>query len=112
MPRPDRHVFVCLNDRPQGAAGAGKPSCGARGGPEVYTALQRAVGARPELWGRVAVTSCGCLGPCFEGPNLVVYPDGVWYAAVAPADAEEIVERHLAGGQIVERLRYQFPDDE
>lgn len=112
MPRPDRHVFVCLNDRPPGPELAGKPSCGARGAPEVYMALQRAVGARPDLWGRVAVTSCGCLGPCFEGPNLVVYPDGVWYAAVAPADAEEIVERHLVGGQIVERLRYQFPDDE
>jgi (2Fe-2S) ferredoxin len=107
MPRPDRHVFVCLNDRPIG----GKPSCGARGGAEVYAALQREVGARPDLWGRVAVTSCGCLGPCFEGPNLVVYPDGVWYAAVTPADATEIAERHLVSGQIVERLRYQFPED-
>jgi (2Fe-2S) ferredoxin len=108
MPRPERHVFVCLNDRPIG----GKPSCGARGGPEVYSALQRAVGARPELWGRVAITSCGCLGPCFEGPNLVVYPEGVWYAGVGPAEVAELVDGHLVGGQVVERLRYQFPDDE
>ena len=77
----------------------------------MYSALQRAVGARPELWGRVAVTSCGCLGPCFEGPNLVVYPEGVWYAAVGAADAQEIVDRHLAAGEIVERLRYQFPEE-
>ena len=104
---PPRHVFVCLNERPVG----GKPSCGAAGRAELFSALQRAVGARPELWGRVAVTSCGCLGPCFEGPTLVVYPDAVWYAGVGAADAEEIVERHLVGGQPVERLRYQFPDE-
>jgi (2Fe-2S) ferredoxin len=106
MPRPERHVFVCLNDRPVGA----KPSCAARGASELYQALQRAVGARPELWGRVAITSCGCLGPCFEGPNLVVYPEAIWYAGVGADDAEELVERHLCGGQPLERLRYTFPE--
>ena len=78
----------------------------------MYSALQRAVGARPELWGRVAVTSCGCLGPCFEGPNLVVYPEGVWYAGVGPAEVAEIIDGHLVGDKVVERLRYQFPEDE
>jgi hypothetical protein len=37
---------------------------------------------------------------------VVVYPDGVWYAAVTPADAGEIVECHLFRGQPLERLRY------
>ena len=108
MPRPERHLFVCLNERPTG----GKPSCGARGSAELFAALQRAVGARPELWGRVAVTSSGCLGPCFEGPSAVVYPDGVWYCGARATDAEEIVDTHLLRGQVVERLRYEFPDDD
>ena len=108
MPRPDRHVFVCLNERPV----SGKPSCTARGGAEIYQALQRELGARPDLWGRVAITSCGCLGPCFEGPNLVVYPEGVWYAGVEVKDVDEIVETHLVGGQVVDRLKYVFEDDQ
>lgn len=108
MPAPQRHVLVCVNERPVG----GKPSCGARGGPAVFAALLRAVGREESLWGKVAVTGCGCLGPCFEGPTLVVYPEGVWYAGVAPADAEEITREHLVGGRPVERLRYVFPDED
>ena len=78
----------------------------------MFAALQRAVGSRPELWGEVAVTSSGCLGPCFEGPTVVVYPEGVWYCGLRPEDAEEIVAGHLVGGVPVERLRYRFPGDE
>ena len=45
----------------------------------------------------VLVTPCGCLGPCFDGPNAVVYPDGVWYAGLEPGDAASLAE-HLIGG--------------
>jgi (2Fe-2S) ferredoxin len=100
MTPPKLHLFVCQNERPVG----GRPSCAARGGDAVLSALQRAVASDPESWGQVAVTPCGCLGPCFEGPVVVVYPEGVWYAGVTPADAAEIVERHLRGGAPVERL--------
>jgi hypothetical protein len=41
---------------------------------------------------------------------MVVYPDGIWYAAVTPADVPEILESHLLGGQPVERLRYDPPE--
>ena len=78
MPKIERHFFVCTNARPIG----GKPSCGARGAAEVLTALQEGLGKHPELWGKVAVTPSGCLGPCFEGPTVVVYPEAVWYVGV------------------------------
>lgn len=45
----------------------------------------------------VLVTPCGCLGPCFDGPNAVVYPDGVWYAALEVEDAGQLTQ-HLIGG--------------
>jgi (2Fe-2S) ferredoxin len=106
MTQPKLHLFVCQNDRPVG----GRPSCAARGSGEVLAALQRAVGNDPELWGKVAVTPCGCLGPCFEGPALVVYPEGIWYAGVTPADVDELVRVHVKGGAAVERLR--LPSDD
>ena len=46
------------------------------------------------------VTPCGCLGPCFDGPNAVVYPDGVWYAGLAADDAPGLVE-HLVDGVVL-----------
>jgi len=45
----------------------------------------------------VLVTSCGCLGPCFDGPNAVVYPDGIWYAGLDETDAPSLVD-HLIDG--------------
>jgi len=87
-----RHVFVCANARPDG----GRPSCSGRGGAELCRSLTRAVLARG-LGATVAVTTSGCLGPCFDGPNLVIYPDGIWYQAVELGDVDGIVE-HLAGG--------------
>lgn len=45
----------------------------------------------------VLVTPCGCLGPCFDGPTAVIYPDGVWYGGLLPEDAPRLVD-HLADG--------------
>jgi len=102
----ERHFFVCQTSRPPEA----KPSCGARGAANVFNALQEGLGAHPDLWGRVAVTASGCLGPCFDGPTIVVYPEGVWYAAVKAEDVAEIIESHMVGGRPVERLLYRWPE--
>ena len=75
----------------------------------VHAALKSAVRAT-ELASRVRVNHSGCFSQCGNGPMMVVYPDGVWYAAVTPADVPEILESHLLGGQPVERLRYDPPE--
>jgi (2Fe-2S) ferredoxin len=100
-----RHFFVCVNERPPG----GKPSCGGRGSTEILHALERGLAAHPEAWSEAAVTATGCLGPCFDGPTVVVYPEGIWYAPVRLEDVDEIVREHLVGGRPVERLRYHWP---
>lgn len=100
-----RHFFVCQTKR----AAGGKPSCGNRGSEEVLNRLMESLGEHPELWDEVAVTASGCLGPCHDGPTMVVYPEGFWYAPVRPEDLQEIVDSHLVRGQAVERLRYRFP---
>jgi len=52
----------------------------------------------------------GCPGFCEVGPIIVVYPDEVFYCRLKPKDMTELVEKHLVGGEIVERLLYKGPD--
>jgi len=54
--------------------------------------------------GGVRVNASGCLDRCEDGPTVVVYPEGVWYSYVDEEDVREIVESHLARGEVVERL--------
>ncbi len=95
-----RHVFVCENRRPEGSP---RGCCASRGGAQVREALKEALRARG-LQARIRANSAGCLDACEQGVAMVVYPEGVWYARVTPADVPEIVERHLVGGKPVERL--------
>jgi (2Fe-2S) ferredoxin/2-polyprenyl-3-methyl-5-hydroxy-6-metoxy-1,4-benzoquinol methylase len=57
----------------------------------------------------VQVTACGSLGLCEHGPNMVVYPEGVWYSGVGEADVPEIVRSHFQEGTPVARLAQTDP---
>ncbi len=94
-----RHVFVCLQKKPPGM-----PSCGSQGSEQIFMKFQEALMSKPELMAKMAVTPTGCLGPCMFGPTVVVYPDAVWYGKVTPDDVNEIIEKHIIGGEPVERL--------
>ncbi len=100
MAAPKRHVLVCTQVRPAG----GQPSCGGRGSTEIAAALHRALAKDPVAVAEIAVTATACLGPCFDGPTVVVYPEAVWYVGVTVADVDELVESHLLGGRPVRRL--------
>jgi (2Fe-2S) ferredoxin len=56
------------------------------------------------LDGEVQVTTCGSIGLCERGPNMVVYPEGVWYSGVKVEDVPEIVREHFGRGKVVRRL--------
>jgi (2Fe-2S) ferredoxin len=62
-----------------------------------------------QLFGKVFLTKTHCLGPCQFGAAMVVYPEGTWYGRVGLEDAEEIVEKHLIGGEPVKRL--ELPEE-
>ena len=97
------HVFVC----------SGK-SCSARDSAEVKDAFERELCARGILFGRevkgknprgsIVLTECASVGFCSIGPAVMVYPDGIWYAQVQASDVPEIIDEHLLGGRVVERL--------
>jgi len=92
------HVYVCDQKKPDGA-----PCCSANGSAKVIEALRREIG-RQGLGADVQVTTCGSLGLCERGPNMVVYPEGVWYSGVHPEDVPELVSEHFGGGKVVARL--------
>jgi (2Fe-2S) ferredoxin/predicted O-methyltransferase YrrM len=92
------HVFICNQNKPEGA-----PCCAAHGSARVIDALRSAI-AKQGLGDRVQVTLSGSIGLCERGPNMIVYPEGVWYSGVRPEDVDEIVREHFGSGRVVTRL--------
>jgi (2Fe-2S) ferredoxin len=41
--------------------------------------------------GKVRISTSGCLGLCAKGPNVIIYPQKVWFSEVFPDDVVEIV---------------------
>ena len=52
----------------------------------------------------VRVIQTGCFGLCAKGPIVIIRPEDVFYAMVTPEDCEEIIEKHIVNGELVERL--------
>ena len=94
------HIFFCLNERPNGEACCALQAA-KQGFDHCKNRIKDAGLAGP---GGVRVNKAGCLDRCAGGPVAVVYPEGVWYTYVDTQDIDDIVEQHLKGGQVVERL--------
>lgn len=101
MPPFERHVFVCTNQRP---ADHPRGSCEPSGGEALHKTFKQVLADRG-LNRRIRANKSGCLDQCEHGPTVVVYPEAVWYGGVTADDVAEIVDRHLAGGEPVARLR-------
>ena len=52
----------------------------------------------------VRVIQTGCFGLCAKGPIVIIRPEDTLYAMVKPEDCEEIIEKHIQNGEVVERL--------
>lgn len=96
------HVFFCLNQRERDAD---RPSCANCNAKAMFDhAKQRVKTLGLAGPGKVRINKSGCLDRCEEGPTVVVYPEGVWYTYIDESDIDEIIESHLVGGKVVERL--------
>ncbi len=98
------HAFVCTQEKAEGV-----PCCSAAGSLRVLDALHRELGAQG-LADDIQISSCGCLGVCDSGPVMIVYPEGVWYTKLTPADVPEIVSSHFKAGKKVARLERSDAD--
>ncbi|MEW6141661.1 MAG: NADH-ubiquinone oxidoreductase-F iron-sulfur binding region domain-containing protein [Chloroflexota bacterium] len=91
-----RTIFVC-----QGTG------CLSSGSDAAYYALKEEVAKQGVQ--DVEVDLTGCHGFCEQGPNVVVEPEGIFYAHFQVEDAAEVISSHLRGGRPVERLFYRDP---
>jgi NADH:ubiquinone oxidoreductase subunit F (NADH-binding)/(2Fe-2S) ferredoxin/NAD-dependent dihydropyrimidine dehydrogenase PreA subunit len=88
----------------------GSARCGWRGQKIAQGPLAeklRAVGVGPDM---VRITPASCFGACSaemvgHATHVLVRPDKVLYRVQNEADLDEIVQSHLQGGKVVERLR-------
>ncbi len=100
------HVFVCTNQRPEKHP---RGSCARRGSVELRDYMKdkaKAMGLQ-----NVRINAAGCLDRCELGPDMVIYPEGVWYRYDTKADIDEILETHVQNGGRVQRLMLKPGDD-
>ena len=96
-----RHVFFCCNQRQPP-----EKCCANAGAADMQKyAKQRVKALGISGPGEVRINKAGCLDRCEEGPVIVVYPEAVWYTYVDETDIDEIIDRHVVGGEVVERLK-------
>ncbi len=97
----DKHLFICTNQRAEGAA---RKSCGEVHGMQIVDAFKKKL-KQLNLPVKIRAQRSGCLDICDWGQTLVIYPEGVFYTGVELTDVDEIINEHLIGNRIVERLR-------
>ena len=81
------HIFICTNDR-RGE----RKSCADGNSPALKDRFKEAVekrGWKP----RVRVSQSGCLGLCAKGPNVILYPQGIWFSDCRLEDVDPILDR-------------------
>lgn len=95
------HVFFCTNQRE-----GGEMCCNNHGAADMRDYAKARVKALGEaIPGKVRINAAGCLDRCDKGPVLVIYPEATWYTYIDREDIDEIVDRHLVKGEVVDRLK-------
>lgn len=95
-----KHIFFCTNQKSQNRA-----CCANHQADDMRNYMKRQLkNSKRHGAGKCRVNLAGCMGRCQQGPVLVVYPEGVWYSYSSIKDIDEIIEKHIMKGIIVERL--------
>ncbi len=95
-----RHVVLC-----------GGTGCISSNSNEI-TAKFKEIIAQKNLEDKVTVNQVGCFGFCSQGPFVKIYPEDTLYRLVKIDDVQEIVEKDLIGGEVIDRLLYVDPNTE
>ncbi|MCC6252462.1 MAG: (2Fe-2S) ferredoxin domain-containing protein [Bacteroidia bacterium] len=102
----EKHIFVCVNQRAEGQ----RICCGEAHGLALIAAFKDILKEHHVKGTKVRAQKAGCFDICEYGPNVIIYPEGIYYGKVNLNDVREIVEQHVINNQPVERLRINFEE--
>lgn len=86
------HVLVCVD-----------PECLKKGAHEINDSLQDELVAQG-LIDEVQVLETSRIGGCSNGPEIMVYPEGVHYSGMTPDDIPFLVEEHFLKGRMAQKF--------
>jgi NADH:ubiquinone oxidoreductase subunit F (NADH-binding)/(2Fe-2S) ferredoxin/Pyruvate/2-oxoacid:ferredoxin oxidoreductase delta subunit len=86
------HVLACVD-----------PQCVHKGAHEVIKALKDEL-ISTGLLDEVQVLETSRIGGCDDGPELMVYPEGVHYSNLTPDDIPYLVDEHFLKGRICQKF--------
>lgn len=55
----------------------------------------------------INVKETGCMGPCSQGPVIMIQPDGIVYESLSISDAPRIINEHIINGNIIEDFAFK-----
>ncbi|MHB8134211.1 MAG: NADH-quinone oxidoreductase subunit NuoF [Anaerolineaceae bacterium] len=86
------HVLVCVD-----------PECLSKGAHQLMDALNDELVATG-LIDEVQVLETSRIGGCAQGPELMVYPEGIHYSGLSADDVPYLVDEHFLKGRIVKKF--------
>ena len=81
------HVFVCTNDR-----NGQRTSCADGDSAVIRKDLKQKIKDKGLRY-LVRVSKCGCMGLCTNGPNVIIYPQKIWFSKASLQDVDKIIEQ-------------------
>jgi len=87
------HVLVCVD-----------PECLAKGAHAMLDALQDELVSQG-LIDEIQVLETSRIGSCADGPEMMVYPEGIHYVGVTEDDIPYLVEEHFLKGRVVPKFQ-------
>ncbi|WFA08767.1 NADH-quinone oxidoreductase subunit NuoF [Tissierella sp. Yu-01] len=73
---------------------------------EVYESLKEKLEINPNIIVQIEIKATGCNGLCEKGPVVKIHPDDISYFKVSAKDVDEIIEKTITNGEIINRLLY------
>ncbi len=105
IPQPAFYIFKCEQSSPPGMP---KPSCVNSQTQDIFQHLAQTL-MQKGLIATVQPIRTSCMNRCNVGPVMLVEPGHVMYAGLTKEKINEIIDRHIIGGEVVQE--YVIPSE-